>query len=182
MRLFIAIDLPDDVKEYLRKLQTLLSEGKMSLTRDFHLTLKFLGSCDEGQRKKIKDQLREISFAPFEAELEHMGTFGGRVPRVVWVGVKVAPSLSRTVHEIERRMETLGFLKEHPWTPHITLARIKFIPRPQEFLANLKAMEVQPLRFPVSEFHLFESQLLPEGAKHVKLATFSGQQTEESRL
>ncbi len=176
MRLFIAIDLPGGVKEYLFKLQALLPKSAMSLTHDFHLTLKFLGSCDEARRKKVEEQLRQISFQPFEARLENLGTFGGRAPRVVWVGIKVPAGLFEAVSDIERRMEKLGFPKENKWAPHITLARIKFTPRPQEFLVKVKTMAVQSLRFPVSQFHLFESQLLPEGARHVKLATFSGRQ------
>ncbi len=175
MRLFIAIDLPDNVKEHLRGLQAALPQAKMSRTHDFHLTLKFLGACDEHRRKKVEEQLQYISFQPFEAQMENIGTFGGKIPRVLWVGLKVPPRLKETAYEIEDRMEKLGFEKERRFIPHVTLARIKFIENPARFLENLNKISVDPISFPVSRFHLFESRLSPKGALHVKLATFSGQ-------
>ncbi|MBI2639037.1 RNA 2',3'-cyclic phosphodiesterase [Candidatus Peregrinibacteria bacterium] len=169
MRLFIAIDLPENVKDYLRKLQAVLPQVKMSKTHDFHLTLKFLGSCEERRCKKIKEELAHIPFQPFESCLENIGTFGGKSPRVVWVGLKVPTWLQETAYEIEDHMEKLGFEKERRFVPHITLARIKFIENPQQFVEDLKKISVDRISFPVSQFHLFESTL------HVKLATFSGQ-------
>lgn len=176
MRLFIAIDLPEKIKAYLRELQAVLPQTKMSLTHDFHLTLKFLGSCEEHRRKKVEDELMHISFQPFEAQLENVGAFGGKIPRVIWIGLKVPPQLEETAYEIEDRVSKLGFEKERRFVPHITLARIKFIENPTRFLEDLKKISVDPVSFPVSQFHLFESRLSPKGALHVKLATFSGRQ------
>ena len=80
MRLFIAIDLPENVKEYLRKLQASLPSANMSRARDFHLTLKFLGECGEALRGKVEEELKQIHFQPFEAELGEIGAFGGKNP------------------------------------------------------------------------------------------------------
>lgn len=181
MRLFIAINLPEKIKAYLRELQAILPKAKISLTHDFHLTLKFLGSCEEHRRKKIEEELTHVSMQPFEGRLENIGTFGGKIPRIVWIGLKVPPQLEETVYEIEDRMEKLGFEKERRFVPHITLARIKFVENSARFLEDLKKISVDPISFPVSDFHLFESRLSPEGALHVKLATFSGQGKAESR-
>lgn len=172
MRLFIAIDLPEEIKEYMRKLQALFPAAKMSKTHDFHLTLKFLGSCEENRRKRVEECLRKIPFQPFEATLEGIGVFGGSRPRVVWIGIKVPPWLSESVREIENRMYELGFQKEYRFTPHITLARVKFIEDPQKFSEALKKISVEPLKFPVENFYLFESQLSLKGAVYIKLAAF----------
>lgn len=179
MRLFIAIDLPDSVKEYLRKLQNALPEAKMSKTHDFHLTLKFLGSCDSNLKKKIEETLKGVNFQPFEAKLTEIGVFGGRNPRVIWIGIQVPEWLSETVAEIEKRISKMGFLpagrqtkKENRFVPHITLARIKFIQDSKKFLEELKKNKIEQLKFPVEKFYLFESQLSPKGAVHTKLAAF----------
>lgn len=172
MRLFIAIDLPSSVKQYLRTVQANLPHGKISKTHDFHLTLKFLGACEENRKKRVEENLRSIPFQPFEAALEGIGVFGGKHPRVIWIGMKVAPWLADTVKEIENRMGKLGFEKEYRFTPHITLARVKFIEDQQKFSEELKKISVEPLVFPVEHFYLFESALSPKGAVHTKLATF----------
>lgn len=190
MRLFIAIDLPSAVKDYLRTMQARLPQARpsrskakqltrlkgatfqMSKTRDFHLTLKFLGSCEEKRRQKIEENLRGIPFQPFEAALIEIGTFGGDKPRVIWVGMKVPPWLAESVREIENRMAKLGFEKEYRFAPHITLARVKFVEDPQAFAAALKKIKIEPHAFSVQHFYLFESRLSPKGAVHTKLAGF----------
>lgn len=173
MRLFIAIDLPNFVKEHLRNLQKLLPNGKFSLTHDFHLTLKFLGSCHDHRRKRVETALRKISFSPFEASLTTMGTFGGSRPRVIWVGVNVPVWLKQTAYDIEEQMVRLGFEKEHRFIPHITLARVKNLENPEKFLQDLKKITVDPLKFSVTHFSLFESRLSRGGAVHTELAQFS---------
>lgn len=172
MRLFIAIDLPNSVKDYLRTVQANLPAGKMSKTHDFHLTLKFLGSCEENRRKRIEKNLRGIPFQPFEAALAEIGTFGGKIPRVIWVGMNVPEWLAESVREIENRMAKLGFEKEYRFAPHITLARVKFVEDPKAFADALKKIKIEPLKFPVKHFYLFESELSSKGATHIKLAEF----------
>ncbi|MBI4994426.1 RNA 2',3'-cyclic phosphodiesterase [Candidatus Peregrinibacteria bacterium] len=196
MRLFIAIDLPGNIKEYLKKIQSLLPDAKMSnrlcpakrgkakqlmprqggatLTHDFHLTLKFLGSCDEKLRAKVENELKvaSASFKPFESQLTDIGTFGGRIPRVIWVGISSPDWLKDFARGIENRVAKFGFEKENRFTPHITLARVKEITRPENFLKELGKIKLEPFKFKVRQFYLFESQLKPTGAIHVKLAVF----------
>ena len=93
MRLFIAIDLPADIKEYVKSLQQTLPDGGLSKTRDFHLTLKFLGECDEKKQTRIESALEKIPFAPFEARLGGIGSFGGASPRVLWISLDAPESL-----------------------------------------------------------------------------------------
>lgn len=170
MRLFIAVDLPENIKNYLRDLQAELPhDAKFSKTHDFHLTLKFLGSCDGNRKKRVEDALKNIPFHNFKTRLTCIGTFGGRIPRVIWVGMEVPDWLKETAAEIENRMEKLGFEKENRFAPHITLARVKSIENPQSFLEAFRKITVDPLEFSVSRFYLFESLLSPKGATHVKL-------------
>lgn len=185
MRLFVAIDIPEDAKKYLRKLQADLftrsrhaknGEGapnaKMSLAHDFHLTLKFLGECGAGLRAKVEGELKQIKFRSFEAELGEIGVFGGNHPSVVWVGVSAPDKLSELAREIENSMKKLDFRPENTFVPHVTLARIKFIKNPEDFLERLKKIKTEILKIKVKNFYLFESRLSSKGAVHIKLAEF----------
>lgn len=162
MRLFIAIDIPENVKEYLHKLQAILPDAKMLLARDFHLTLKFLGECDEALCRKVEEKLKGVDFQPFEAELGEIGTFGGKNPNVIWVGIKAPQELNK----LARALSNDNFV------PHVTLARIKFIKNPEIFLDQLKKIKIESIKFKVEKFYLFESRLSSAGAEHIKLAEF----------
>ena len=72
MRLFIAIELPDDIKECLSAIQKkmigqLSHEDKIMPVKKerMHLTLKFLGEVQPNNIKEIKDTLKEIKLTPF---------------------------------------------------------------------------------------------------------------------
>lgn len=176
MRLFIAIDLPQEIKTYLRALQSRLPEAKMARTHDFHLTLKFLGASGENLRAPLEESLNEISFKPFTARLGQIGFFGGKKnPRVVWVGIETPPWLSTAVSQIENKMSRFGFEKENRFVPHVTLARIKNVEDRDNFESNLKKIEIKPLEFSVRHFYLFESRLSSRGAEHKKLQAFPSQ-------
>lgn len=173
MRLFIAIDLPENVKEYFREIQGRLPNAKLSKTHDFHCTLKFLGACEKQRKEKIEALLSSVPFQPFESQLTQIGAFGNKKPpRVIWVGMEAPPSLSETAREIENGAAKLGFEKEGRFIPHITLARVKEIEDPQSFSEALSKITIEPMHFRVTHFYLFESQLSPKGAIHTRLAQF----------
>ena len=101
MRTFIAIPLPEEVREELKRIQQeiLISQKrdlssqkqnlKVSTTKDFHLTLKFLGDVDEKEIEKIKEALSVIKFNEFELSLDKIGFFPSEdYIRVVWIGLK----------------------------------------------------------------------------------------------
>lgn len=173
MRLFVAIDLPDNVKEILRGIQKILPDAKMTAVRDFHLTLKFLGECDGVMRKKVEEELKHVKFQSFNVALGNIGIFGGeRNPRVVWVKVEAPLLLKETADEIEDRMVRLGFEKENRFMPHLTLSRMKFVRDPWKFAEELKRITAPEEKFAVSEFCLFKSRLSSAGALYTKLKTF----------
>lgn len=175
MRLFIAIDLPENVKKILRRVQELLCESEtaeLGLSHDFHLTLKFLGECDEKKKDEVVAALVKIPFDRFDAELTSVGTFGREIPRVVWAGIAVPASLSRTVKQIELAMRALKFPPEYHFTPHITLARVKNIVDSEAFAQTLELLPLPQMSIRVKNFFLFESRLSGTSAVHTKLQSF----------
>ena len=99
MRLFIAIDVPDSIKEHLSFLQRSIEDKHLRLVhpKNIHLTLNFLG--DEGSIEEIIKKLHSIPFESFTLRLGKMGFFPDKYsPHVIWVGLDSSPALSKLQH------------------------------------------------------------------------------------
>lgn len=134
MRAFIAINLPDDLKQKVDKFVLLLKKELPKLKwvnpESFHLTLKFLGEVDEIEDiKSVLDSVA-VNRGRFLIKLSGLNYFpqGGR-PRILWLGVTTgSDELSSLAKEIEEKLTNLNqpFKKEgKEFTSHVTLARIK---------------------------------------------------------
>jgi RNA 2',3'-cyclic 3'-phosphodiesterase len=175
-RLFIALDLPEDVVAALDRLCDGLPGTRWSGPEQLHLTLRFIGEVERGTFYEIGEALAGVSHAPFELALKGLGQFPPRgAPHTLWVGVddpgNALPSLRR---RIERVLEEVGLAPERrKFTPHVTLGRFRS-PPPEDrlgsylFRRNLFRTE----RFPVSSFALYSSQLRPEGSRYTAEARY----------
>lgn len=139
-----------------------------------HLTLKFLGEVDEARAAELAEALERATFgiAPIGLEVEGVGAFPDPArPRVVWAGVKASPELARLQGRVEEEMSALGFEREpRPFTPHLTLCRIKS-PADSRALGRLIA-QIEPrlsAAFRAASVVLFKSVLRPTGAEHMPL-------------
>lgn len=171
MRAFIAIDLTEEIRNYLKEVQSRISNGKLSLAKDFHLTLQFLGEVEEEKIPQIKKTLNQIKFKKFKINLSKMGVFPSEnYIRVVWVGLTPEEEVTRLQKEIDESLKEFpGDFKFHP---HITLARVKFIENKKEFLDKLKNIKIKQIEFEVNEFKLKRSTLTPEGPIYEDLGIF----------
>jgi 2'-5' RNA ligase len=134
MRTFIAVNLPETVRDSLRELQAGLrkrSDGvKWVRVEGMHLTLTFLGEIDPDTVSGIDRVLTEAtgSLRPFRVALSGLGAFPNLSrPRVIWVGVdgELEP-LQELKSGIDKGLAKLGFPKEdRSFKPHITLGRVK---------------------------------------------------------
>ncbi len=175
MRLFIAIELPEEVKSYLKDLQKqiLNDKAKLTLANDFHLTLKFLGEVEEQDVDVIKSKLKEIMFEPFAAKLLTIGVFPSEKSiRVVWVGLEPKDLITDLQKKIDSSLQS-KFEKDSRFHPHLTLARVKFLKDSKSYSARLKSINVEPKEFTVSNFKLIRSTLTPKGSVYEVLAEFS---------
>jgi len=179
MRLFIAIDINDDVCKSVAKLQQELKsrlknqKGIKWVSPDvMHLTLKFLGEADENKIDEINSAL-EITCSdkkPFEFELSLIGTFG-RPASVLWLGSeKQSEEIVALAADLENAFEELGFEKEtRPFSAHLTLARIKDnIDRDlQKVLKDYPKVSIP--RVSADSVCLYKSQLTPTGPVYTLL-------------
>ncbi len=185
IRSFIAIELPDETKAELKRIQNALKTGNPSWLKwvspdSIHLTLKFLGDITSD---KISEILNAISDAatgstPFTVNVEGLGTFPNiKRIQVVWVGLTgEIDKLSKLQKQIEENMSILGYPEEgREFTPHLTLARVRFQPPPvelQKFTQLITSFKDNKAgTFIVQEVNLMKSQLTPQGAIYSKLGT-----------
>ncbi len=103
MRLFIAIDF-NELKDCFNELQEDLPK-KLSFTKTFHLTLKFLGEVRLNDADSIISILKNIKFEPFTVYLDSIGVFPNENNiRVIWVGLKPEEKIIALQNEIDKSL------------------------------------------------------------------------------
>jgi len=176
MRTFIAIELPQEIKDKLSELQALLKKADADVKwvepANIHLTLKFLGEIDEAKSVKVAGAIEDITrgLKQFQISLSSCGAFPKmEFPRVIWVAIaKGNREIATLAGDLEERIEKLGIPKEdRPFSSHITIARVRS-PRNTDKLAKaLKEAEDyfggKNIEFDVTKITLFKSTLGPGG-------------------
>ena len=122
MRLFIAVNLSDEMKDSLIRMQNALydrgARGNYTPEENLHLTLAFIGEYPDAE--PVLDALSSVSFRPFELRLEGMGRFGD----LWWAGMRDSAPLTAVARRIRRALaeSNIPFDKKR-FSPHITLIR-----------------------------------------------------------
>lgn len=173
MRLFIAIDF-NPLKDYFIGLQNLLPKNaKLSLTKTFHLTLKFLGEVQPDNAERAIAILKNIKFEPFSVFLDSIGVFPTEnYIRVVWVGLKPEDEILNLQKSIEESLKGL-FKSEKGFKAHITLARVKYPENKKAFIEQIKGIKVENKKIGINQFKLIKSILSPKGPIYEDLVIFN---------
>jgi 2'-5' RNA ligase len=173
-RLFVAIDLPPNVVAQLQELCYGVPGARWVEAAQMHLTLRFIGEVDGGVFRDIKEGLADIEAEGFALQVKGLGVFPPRkTPRVLWAGIAPVAQVSGLRRRIDNVLLGLGLEPEgRKFSPHITLARLQDTPlaRLGRFLAGNGLFVTE--EFPVSEFHLYSSQLTAKGAFHTLEASY----------
>ena len=179
MRLFIAIELPEAIKQGIAKVQEQLREtgatANWTRPEGIHLTLKFLGEVEESKTREIMQMLVGATQGTGKLNLEvtGAGAFPNvKTPRVLWLGVTGdVEKLGLLQASVENAMTGLGFEREErKFSPHLTLARIKF-PKPrdnwQQKIESIR--DVKLGGFEADRVSLMKSELKREGAVYTEV-------------
>jgi RNA 2',3'-cyclic 3'-phosphodiesterase len=194
MRLFVALDLPDDVRhalgEFIARLKPRYRDARWVRPEGMHVTLKFIGhAIRTGDTKGLEDVRAALatihSQRPVEMHFRGAGFFPDSArPRVIWCGVEASQNLGQLATDIDRVLEPLGISREdRAFVPHLTLGRFQVsragkAHRSREESGQRMKSEVQEMAeedFGSShetEFHLFESIMKPTGSEYRKLETY----------
>lgn len=173
MRLFIAIGF-NELKDYFIEVQELLpSDARLSLTKTFHLTLKFLGEVQPDKVEKIVNSLERIKFEKFPVHLDSIGIFPTEnYIRVVWIGLKPEDKIIELQKQIDESLKQL-FKKEKYFKAHITIARVKYPEDKKSFVEEIKKMNVENKKILVKNFRLVKSTLIRECPVYEDLGIFN---------
>jgi len=181
MRLFVAIDIPEDVRSAIAglvsKLRPACRNARWVRIEGLHVTLKFIGEISPEACAAIQAALAAIPpRTPISMTFRGLGFFPDeRRPHVLWAGVKGGAELAALADEIDAALAALGIPREErEFNAHLTLARLES-PRILETFhdAVKQAGRLSFGRTAVEEFHLYQSVLKPSGAEYTRLATFS---------
>lgn len=181
MRLFVALEIPDDVRASLAalvaKLRPACRSARWARLEGLHVTLKFIGEVAAEKLEAIKSALASLPpREPFALKFRGLGFFPSALrPRVLWAGIEAPPALGELAAEIEKSFVPLGIEPEtRAFAPHLTLARFES-PRGLDPLhaAIEKARAVEFGDTVARDFHLYQSVLKRGGAEYTRLATFS---------
>jgi|SRR5208282_2895978 2'-5' RNA ligase len=181
MRLFVALDFPDEVRDAVReliaKLRPLCKTARWVRPEGMHITLKFIGHVPAEKLDPIRAALAAVrSDTPVEIHFRGVGFFPNeRRPRVAWCGMEVSPNLAQLAADIESGLEPLEIAREErAFVPHLTLARFESPHGVAKLVRHVQ--ETPPQDFGSAretEFHLYESTLKRSGAEYRKLESFA---------
>src|SRR5438128_9044052 len=178
MRVFIAVDLPNELRKELatlqRELEPLTDTARWVAPESIHITLKFLGEVAEKRIDDIDAALTGLTWKAFTITVRGVGFFpGNRSPRVFWAGME-APTMQNLAEELDTRLEPFGFEKENrAFRPHITLARARDS-RIDSSLVNAASRYAERAfgAFTVDRLYLFQSVLKPSGAVYQRIKEY----------
>jgi len=137
MRVFIAVDIGDDIKRSLAALAERLGAAadihkgdvKWIDVDNMHLTLRFLGEIGDRDVIDVCGAVERVAglHGSFELEVLSVGSFGGKSARVIWAGIGDGiDSLRGLTRDIEKGLNEIGIISEDKkFSPHLTLCRVK---------------------------------------------------------
>ena len=185
MRVFISIDIDEEIKKALSYLQQQLQNGadikksdvKWVNPENIHLTLKFLGEIKEEKVVEVCNIVRDVAsrHRNFELDIESVGCFGGRSARVLWVGAGEGnDNLLQLQKDLDEQLALAGWPQDtREFTGHLTLCRIR----------NSKAgIKLAQMAEDYRDFKLgvvladsvlvYQSQLRPTGPIYIRLGNY----------
>jgi 2'-5' RNA ligase len=176
MRLFIAIDLPEEIINYISPIQGSLDKNsaKLNLAKSSHLTLKFLGEVEESKVNSILKSLEGVNFKAFNLETSKIGVFKNwNYVNVIWLGLKECAELKKLHTDIEKSLSEFNFKSDFDFHPHITLARVAYVNDKDKLKENIESIKTEKKMFEITEFILYKSTLTPTGPIYTKIKEFT---------
>ena len=155
MRLFIAINFNDETRTRLLTLRNELrlrsERGNFTAPGNLHLTLVFLGECNERQATSAREALDGLVFEHFDVRIDRVGRFRRSGGDIWWAGVQDNTVLSNLYHTLSSALAAEGFaVEKREYSPHITLGR--------EVVADCLPWRIEPFGETIHSVDLMRSE------------------------
>lgn len=185
MRVFIAIDISEDIRKSLVNLQNEL-RGKADIRKGdvkwvnpdaIHLTLKFLGEIKDEQAVDVCNMTKDVAgrHQRFDLDVEEVGHFGGTSARVLWVGAgQSCNDLLRLQEDLEEQLDLAGWPKEaRQFSAHLTLCRVRNSKAGTKLVQLIRPYKDFKLgTMPADSVCVYQSQLTPQGPIYTPLGDY----------
>ncbi len=171
-RFFIAINLPNEIRNKLADLQNQLAEFDLPIRwakpKNIHLTLVFLGEIKKERVDKVVRACKSMKdYERFKLSVKNLGFFPNfKNPRVIWIGIENGENLINLQKELANKLIEERFeIEKREFSPHLTLGRTK--KRIKNFEGLITKLDSVDLgNFEVKSIEIMESKLTPEGPKY----------------
>lgn len=178
IRLFVALEIPEPVKDKLIEIRKSLCYDEINFrwepVEKLHITLKFIGDINEKFLDPIKSDLLFLeNYKKLDGLIKKFGFFfRDGIPSILWASLELNPEVNEIVAELEDLFTKYRIHKEkRKFKPHLTLLRIKKDPG-SDFINSFKAVNFEPLIFQSDKIILFQSELTKTGSKYYGLKTY----------
>lgn len=174
-RIFIAVKITGNAefRKLVADLKKELGESSIKWTdpANLHLTLAFLGDTEEkiipGVSKMLDEKCNRAG--TFDFIITGIGVFRNlKDPKVIWAGIEKPEKLNSLQQSIINGLKETGIkTEERPFSPHLTLGRVKHLHNRdvlKVLLLKHHSDEIQDVH--VEEIMLFESILHPTGPEY----------------
>jgi len=180
MRLFIAINLPSDLKQNIKEAEGDIKNqvennlnGKVTWVNPgiYHLTVKFCGEVSLDDYEKLKKILDNIvkEYKSFQVELTQLELWPLKKPRIIKVGIKDNKVLTDLINKIRLAIDESGCI-DNKFTgskpPHLTIARLK-----GDWHGDFLNQNINQ-KFQVKSIDIMSSELTREGPIYSLLDSF----------
>lgn len=178
IRAFVAVELPNAIKEQVKALETQLMKARADIrwvrTENIHITLKFLGDITPDRLEEVRAGVHEATeaMASFQMTLGSVGAFPNLDrPRVFWVDVEDGrAALVNLQNAVESALCSRHFVREErPFSPHLTIGRVRSPKGLNSLSALIRDIPFQTSDFPVDRVSILQSDLQPAGPVYTVL-------------
>ena len=173
IRSFISFNIPSTpaVRDQLKILKDIRG---VSVPKEVHLTLRFLGDVETKKIRELSEQMRSLEkYRSFDVSMKGVGAFpNNKDPRVVWIGAELGDPFRNILSDIDAMLDASAIdYDKKPFKAHITIGRVR---EPSKVLTDLinERRDTEIGSFVCSDIFLMKSVLTQKGAEHSVIDTF----------
>lgn len=168
LRLFAAIEIPEEVAEELRPRMDRLPGARWRPAEALHITLRFYGDLREDRARDLETELARIQGRPFPLSLAGVGAFGDpHQSQTLWAGVEESEPLRALASRCEAAAGRAGLPREgRSYKPHVTLAYLRGAAQDRVAAWLKRHGDLAAGPFQATWFGLWSSVLHPGGSRY----------------